>query len=695
MTESALPAPAPSLSNSAVGALLLLVLVVSLLAVGRGPAALLYAALYCLAVLPGLPLGFALFGRRHPAGWIAGFALGYPLAVIAIWVAIRVSAPTPGGLLASLIAIAGLAWAGSRLLTASRRRQAESEALAQLPPWSTRTTVSLALVLLVTLTLAAPPLANVGARDAQGNLRYRAYFTADFVWHTALTSELSRLALPAHNPYLAPRPLHYYWGYFMVPAAIARAGPAPLRDVERCLRLNALLTGVVLMSALFLAVWTAVLSPVAAAGGTLLALCASSLEGVYALWRVWSRGAPLDSLRQLNVDALTSWYFQGHRIDGLPRCLWYVPQHSMAYALGFVALAAGISASEATLPAIVLTGVALAGSALLNPFVGGVFALVWGATVCVRAFRERRDPLLRLARHAIAAIPVAFAILWCVSNGMVEGAGSALEFGLDELSRQSPFLTFTLSFGPLALAALGGLLAFGPSLPPRANVTPAVLLAVACVFLMYFVSLNVDREWVPFRAGQMLSGALAFLAARWFATAANPGRRRIVVAAGAILFALGAPTTIIDAYNARDVWNEEEGPSSKWTLVLSPAQQDAFAWIREHTPRLAIVQMEPIVRQRDSWSLIPSFAQRGMAAGLPISLLRVTNYQERSDQVKTMFETTDAAGAARIAHSLHIRYLYVDATDRAAYPAAAKFDTSPQFFEPVFRREAVGVYLVR
>ena len=43
--------------------------------VGRGPAALLYLLLYALVVLPGLPLGFALFGRRHPAGWIAGIAV--------------------------------------------------------------------------------------------------------------------------------------------------------------------------------------------------------------------------------------------------------------------------------------------------------------------------------------------------------------------------------------------------------------------------------------------------------------------------------------------------------------------------------------------------------------------------------------------------------------------------------------------
>jgi hypothetical protein len=36
-----------------------------------------YGAVYAAATLPGWPIGFALFGRRRPAGWIAGALLGY------------------------------------------------------------------------------------------------------------------------------------------------------------------------------------------------------------------------------------------------------------------------------------------------------------------------------------------------------------------------------------------------------------------------------------------------------------------------------------------------------------------------------------------------------------------------------------------------------------------------------------------
>ena len=54
-----------------------------------------------------------------------------------------------------------------------------------------------------TLALAVPPFARVGERDATGNRYYRAYFTADFVWHTALTAELAKYTMPPRNPYLA------------------------------------------------------------------------------------------------------------------------------------------------------------------------------------------------------------------------------------------------------------------------------------------------------------------------------------------------------------------------------------------------------------------------------------------------------------------------------------------------------------
>jgi uncharacterized membrane protein len=84
-----------------------------------------------------------------------------------------------------------------------------------------------------------------------------------------------------------------------------------------------------------------------------------------------------------------------------------------------------------------------------------------------------------------------------------------------------------------------------------------------------------------------------------------------------------------------------------------------------------------------------------MAAGLPISLLPIPDYPERSEIVKQIFATGDPGEASNLARRLRIDYLYVDTDDLAAYPdGTAKFDASPRYFEPVFRNGTVRIYRV-
>jgi hypothetical protein len=106
--------------------------------------------------------------------------------------------------------------------------------------------------------------------------------------------------------------------------------------------------------------------------------------------------------------------------------------------------------------------------------------------------------------------------------------------------------------------------------------------------------------------------------------------------------------------------------------------------------------MEPIVRAREHWTLIPSFAGRRMAAGQPISLLPLPEYKEKSEQVRTLFATTNVADALAIARRLRLDYLYVDGEDVRAYPEGTrKFDEHPESFERVFENDEVRIYRVR
>ena len=651
-----------------------------------GAPAVAYAVLYVWAVAPGLPLGLALFGRRHPAAWIGGALLGYGLAQIGVWLVIESNLVSPWAFVA--------AWAVLLALTSTISWRAGSVPIVQLPAWSAPDSRALLLVLILVPVLMGPPYANLGRADAAGTRYYRAYFTADFLWHSALAFELGRFSLPPRNPYLAPRAMNYYWTYFLLPSAAARLTSPSTPDVVKLhdvLKANAMFAGLLMMGALFLVVRGGVPRPGAAATAVVLAVVAASAEGLYAIVDLVSDGQPLSVLLDTNIDAVTAWHFDGLRIDNVPRSLWYTPQHTTAVALGllgwFIALSTGARASW---PAIGASGLALGLATAMNPFLGGCFSLVYGVTMAVDAlFPERAERDWRLLlRHSLAAVPVVLAVAWAAVSRMTEGAGSAIELGFADISRAGVAATLLLGLGPVLLPSLAGMRRL-PSLSrlPIVLATTGLLLGL---FLLYCVRIS-EGSWVGFRAGQMLLVSIPILLARAFASL---GTRATAILA-TIIFLVGVPTTVLDAWNASDIGNQREGPGFRWTLTTTRDQQQAFAWIRAHTPADAIVQMEPIVRGREHWTLIPSFAGRRMAAGLPISLLPQPEYLEASERVRSIFASSSADDASDKARRLRIDYLYVDGTDTAAYPdGVRKFDEHPALFSRVFTSGDARVYKV-
>jgi hypothetical protein len=639
--------------------------------------------IYVLGTLPGWPLGFALFGRRHAAGWIAGGLFGYAVLALTIWAATALGLRSPGGLLVGWLFVTVVVFAVASFLRGP---------FVALPAWRRGDTLALLVVLLLVPALFWFPYKNLGARDRAGNRYFRAYFTADYLWHVALTGELSKYSQPPVNPYMSPEPLHYYWTYFVVPAAVSRFGPSPLADIEVALKANAMCTAVLFLGAIVIATWCAVPSSGATAVAVLLTVVAASGEGLYSLYRdILLGGHPLSFLRDLNVDALSNWYFRGLRIDGLPRSMWYTPQHSMSVALGLLALpCAGVAARSVSWGAIVLAGSALGASTLFNPLLGGMFSLIYGSVVTALAIRHRA-PVVALS-HAAAAVPVLGALGWCFANEMVEGAGTTLHFGVAAFARFRPVLTFWLSLGPVLVPGLLGLASLRTM---GQHLWPAVAGLIAGIALLYFVVLIAETSYVGFRAGQIIQVSLAPLAAAFFGHLLARGRRALMVLLTVLFVAAGLPTTLVDAYNAQDITNLAQGPAFQWTIVTTPDQQAGFEWVRRNTPPLAVVQMDPIVRARETWTQIPTFARRRMAAGLPISLIDVPSYRHRSALVhKSIYVSTNPDEAWRVARELEIDYIYMDDIERAGLPCGFedKFESAPHLFHKVYSNGEVRIY---
>ncbi len=544
--------------------------------VSAGVGGLLYAVLFAAAVTPGLPLGMAILGRRHPGAWIIGALLGYGLTQLALWAVIAAGMASPVAFVLAWLTLCGV--------TAVISRVALHGPILAAPAWSSADLRALLLMLVFVPILIGIPYRNLGRADTDGNRYYRAYFTADFLWHSALAGELSKFSLPPRNPYLAPKGMNYYWTYFLLPSTVAATAPdaiPELRDAQRDLKANALLVGVLMMGALFILVRAGVSSPWSAAAAVLLALLAASAEGLYGTYELWARGRPMAELLDTNIDAITAWSFGGLRVDNMPRSLWYTPQHTTSIALGLSALTCAVlGGAAAPLRAALIAGLALGLSTTMNPLIGGVCSLLYGVCIAVDAI-GRPNWIQALLRHASAALFVVLAVAWAAASRVMDGAGSALDIGFSGFSRQSPVVTLLLSLGPILVPALPGLFGARTDLAKRSIVLAASGM-LAGLFLLYFVRVS-EASWVGFRAGQILLVSIPILLARTLDWLPRFGRGALV----ALILLIGLPTTLIDTYNAQDIWNRRLGLASAGRSGPRRQQQEAFAWVRAHLPARA------------------------------------------------------------------------------------------------------------
>jgi uncharacterized membrane protein len=221
------------------------------------------------------------------------------------------------------------------------------------------------------------------------------------------------------------------------------------------------------------------------------------------------------------------------------------------------------------------------------------------------------------------------------------------------------------------------------------------------------VRLSVEASYIGFRAGQLLQLALPGLAALFFARLWKPGsalgvarswRGRAAAAGIAVmLLAVGLPTTLIDTYNAQDIGNRRMGPGFHWTVTLTPDEQEAYQWLRTETARDAIVQMDPIAHGRETWSQLPTFAERRMAAAQPISLMNIPEYTERSRKAHRIYAERNVEIAAALARELGIDYIFIGPAEQKGNPAASlqKFARRADLFQPVFANAETSIYAVR
>ena len=268
---------------------------------------LLYVLLFAAWCTLGLPLGFALFGRRHAAGWITGALLGYGLVAILHWGIVQLG--LVGGPTYAVVF-------GTASLVIWRSFRHNPPPWIVLPVWTRRDTLALLLVLLLVPLLQWRPFTRLGEVDANGGRRYRATSPPIFLAR-GLDVRAGEGGIAASKSLPGSTPTALLLGLLRSPRS-RRPSPSTA-GTKSLLLINAFCAGLLFVAAIFILAWCVVprAGPVAVAVACVV--LAASAEGAYALWDFWFRGRPLSGACELNIDAITAWWFQTLTIDSLPR----------------------------------------------------------------------------------------------------------------------------------------------------------------------------------------------------------------------------------------------------------------------------------------------------------------------------------------------------------------------------------------
>jgi hypothetical protein len=564
-----------------------------------------------------------------------------------------------------------------------------------LPTFNRRDLIALSIALLLVPAVCGRPFARVGERAADGE-HWRAYFTADTVWAMAVTAEVAKGDMPPRNMFRHGEALHYYWLAHLIPAIEHRA--LKTVDVRQILLINALLSALAFVAFLYAFVRCFVASTAIACLATIAAVLCHSFEGLQQLWMLWGQGAPLDLVRYTNIDGVTRWAMHGMPVDGLQRLLLYQPQHQLGYALGWSALIVIMFARDALRPRVAaLVGTLLGLSFLVSTFSALMLTVVSCLLLGLSVVR-RRAWWTGVKCAIAAAVPLALAVIVAERLQYVEHGGALVTIGLNRVATTNWPMVLTLNFG-------AGLITLAAALPLACRAGElkrfeALGITIATCWFFYFMVDVRDHQdvYVGWRSGHMLFIAFApLIAYAWHRVYASPGMlvriSGLLVTIVVVLATL--PTSLIDLYNTQDTDNREQGPGYHWTLQLMPGEVDALNWIRAWTPPKAIVQVEPFLRDRETWAYLPAFAERRMAAGLPISMIPLVNYEHASLRIRELYSLPAADDVHTLARHLRIDYVVIAPPERARYPLfESTLDTAPKLFRRVFHNEVVSVYEV-
>ena len=300
--------------------------------------------------------------------------------------------------------------------------------------------------------------------------------------------------------------------------------------------------------------------------GSLGALVFTSFEGFERLMVFWRTGVRLSAVTDLNIDAVTRWFYFSLPIDGLAAAA-LVSATSLDWLRARsvrVCWCSSRRADVSTPRLLAFCGCLLGATLLFTTFAVIMLTMMVALTAATMVVRERRWTLLATGSVA-GAIPLALAVLVARSLHYVDSAGSLIQVLVNPIAVRNAGVSLLLSFGPmLILGAAGALLAVRQR--ARQFLGIAAIIAVSFAFYFFVDVRDHQNVYVGLRAGHFLFVALAVLAAYGLQELWRTGgrTRTATVASTVVLALLALPTFAIDFYNTQDITNQN--PAGNWAL---------------------------------------------------------------------------------------------------------------------------------
>jgi len=647
-----------------------------------GPAALAFGLLsQAIVAAPGI---FILRAIAPAQGWLPIAAFG-PLVGQALGCLVMTLLWVAGGRGPWLIIAAPLIVAG--LIPLARRLEGRWT----LPAIEKGDAMAIGLLIVLTMLVVGWPFAHVGDITGAGQ-SYRAYFTADYVWRRAVVIELAKGAPLPVNPYFTGDVLHYYWMPHVLNGVQYRFAGA-WASLDELLLIQSITIDVYFVTFLYGMVRLFRVKPWAAASGVAFVILSTSFEGLYALFDFSSKDVPISAVRDLNIDAISRWYFQGIPIDGLQRLLFYQPHHIVGYCIGLIGLIALAVRSRAVDPAaFFVSGVCLGLSIAISSFAG--LMVTSGAMLYELAGVVRTMDWMRGIKHAVAAaIPLLAAVGIVFWLGYVDRSGSVVEVVVNRVAVHRFWWVTLLSFGPVLIVTA---LAIPALISERRGLSVLGALAVTSIVFYFFVDVRDHQHvYVGWRVGHFLfmSSAVVIGVLLERVHARPSAWQPLQWAAITIALLAGLPTTIIDIYNTQDI--SEHGEAPYFTLILRPDELQAFDWIENNTRPDALFQVDPIIRAADGWAYLPAFAERRMAIGLPISMVPLAKYEKGSEAINLIFDESPLAAYERAARA-KVNYVLIGPPERKAHPGVEeRFSSIANLMPLAWKNGTISIYEVK